>query len=297
MIIAVDGHSSSGKTTLAGRLAAALPAAAVLHTDDLAWHQGVLAWDVLLLTDVLPMVRSGSPLEYRPPQWVARARPGSITLPGDLDFLLVEGVGASQASLRAAYAMIIWVETDEPTRLARDQLRLDAGEMTRDDYGNWMAEENAYTTHERPWVHADLLISGADSLSPPPESNAAFDSGAVTPVTSGVQREESGVQSEKLSTTCRTGSRLALDNASECSHDIVISGSIPPSTAVSSAAPKPSTSARPTAHSPTPCARVFWFGYVRECTSPPTSSTPLTTQGVICCPPAQPSPRNRVASP
>jgi hypothetical protein len=96
MIIAVDGHSSSGKTTLADRLATALPAAAVLHTDDLAWHQGVFAWDELLLTDVLPRVRSGTPLDYRPPQWIARARPGSITLPGNLEFLLVEGVGASQ---------------------------------------------------------------------------------------------------------------------------------------------------------------------------------------------------------
>jgi uridine kinase len=172
MIIAVDGHSSSGKTTLAGRLATALPAAAVLHTDDLAWHQGVFAWDELLLTDVLPVVRSGSPLDYRPPQWVARSRPGSITLPGNLEFLLIEGVGASQPSLRSAYAMIIWVETDEPTRLARDQTRLTAGEMTPDDYASWMAEENAYTVSHRPWEHADLLISAPTLLS---ESNAASD--------------------------------------------------------------------------------------------------------------------------
>jgi hypothetical protein len=62
--------------------------------------------------------------------------------------------------------MIIWVETDEPTRLTRDQTRLAAGEMTLADYASWMAEENAYTTSHRPWEHADLLISGADSLSP-----------------------------------------------------------------------------------------------------------------------------------
>ena len=120
-IVAVNGHSSSGKTTLAGRLAAALPAAAVLHTDDLAWHQGVFAWDELLLDDVLPVVRAGEPLDYRPPAWEARSRPGSITLPGGLAFLIVEGVGASQASVRAAYDVVIWVETDEPTRLARDR--------------------------------------------------------------------------------------------------------------------------------------------------------------------------------
>ena len=107
--------------------AAALPAAAVLHTDDLAWHHGVFAWDELLLDAVLPVVRAGEPLDYRPPAWQARSRPGSITLPGGLAFLVIEGVGASQASVRAAYDVVIWVETDEPTRLARDLPRLPPG--------------------------------------------------------------------------------------------------------------------------------------------------------------------------
>jgi hypothetical protein len=115
---------------------------------------------------VLPVVRSGAPLNYRPPQWAARSRTGSIILPGSPEFLIVEGVGASQPSLRSAYAMIIWVETDEPTRLARDQVRLAAGEITPADYADWMAQENAYTTHQRPWEHADHLITGTNSLSP-----------------------------------------------------------------------------------------------------------------------------------
>jgi uridine kinase len=163
-IVAINGHSSSGKTTLARRLGSALPAAAVLHTDDLAWHQGVFAWDVLLLDAVLPAVRAGEPLSYRPPAWQARSRPGSITLPGDLEFLVVEGVGASQASVRAAYDVVIWVETDEPTRLSRDIPRLVAGEMSIPDYSSWMAEENAYVTRERPWEQADLLVNGGDSV-------------------------------------------------------------------------------------------------------------------------------------
>jgi hypothetical protein len=47
-VVAVDGHSASGKTTLAERLAAALPLAAVPHTDDLAWHHSVFDWRELL---------------------------------------------------------------------------------------------------------------------------------------------------------------------------------------------------------------------------------------------------------
>ncbi len=163
-VVAVNGHGSSGKTTLAGRLAATLPDAAVLHTDDLAWNHGVFSWDELLRDDVLPAVRAGEALHYQPPQWRARGRTDSITLPGGLAFLFVEGVGASQASLRDGYDLVFWVETEEPTRSARDLVRLAAGEMTPDDFTSWMAEENAYTTRERPWEHADLLVYGGEWL-------------------------------------------------------------------------------------------------------------------------------------
>ncbi len=165
-VVAVNGHSSSGKTTLAGRLVDVLPDAAVLHTDDLARIQGVFAWDVPLRDEVLPVVRAGEPLNYPPPQWWrARGRTGSVTLPASLTYLVVEGVGASQASVRDAYDLVIWVETDEPTRLARDLQRLAAGEMSSPGaYAGWMAEENAYTTAERPWEHADLLVNGGDSI-------------------------------------------------------------------------------------------------------------------------------------
>jgi hypothetical protein len=163
-VVAVNGHSSSGKTTLAGRLGTALPGAAVLHTDDLAWHHGVFSWDELLQNDVLPVVLTGEPLDYRPPQWHARGREDSIELPGSLPYLVVEGVGASQASVWHAYDFVIWVETEEPTRSGRDSVRLAAGEMTAADFASWMAEENAYTTAERPWAGADLLVYGGDSI-------------------------------------------------------------------------------------------------------------------------------------
>ena len=37
-IVAVDGRSSSGKTSLARRLAEAVPGSAPVHTDDIAWR-------------------------------------------------------------------------------------------------------------------------------------------------------------------------------------------------------------------------------------------------------------------
>jgi chloramphenicol 3-O-phosphotransferase len=37
VVLAVDGRSSSGKTTLAARLQDAIAGSAVVHTDDIAW--------------------------------------------------------------------------------------------------------------------------------------------------------------------------------------------------------------------------------------------------------------------
>jgi hypothetical protein len=162
-VIGMNGHSSSGKTTLGRQLVATLAGCAVLHTDDLAWHHGVFSWDRLLIDDVLPIVRSGATLSFRPPAWAARSRHGAIELPGDLHYLILEGVGATQASVRAELAVAIWVETDEPTRLARDAERVAAGEISAHSYAGWMAEENAYVTAHRPWEDADLVINGGDT--------------------------------------------------------------------------------------------------------------------------------------
>ena len=162
-VIGLNGHSSSGKTTLGRQLAATLPGCAVLHTDDLAWHHGVFSWDRLLIDDVLPVVRSGRALSYRAPAWRVRGREGAIELPPDLRYLILEGVGATQGSVRAELAVAIWVETDEPTRLARDAERVAAGEISAASYAGWMAEENAYVTDQRPWDDADLVINGGDT--------------------------------------------------------------------------------------------------------------------------------------
>jgi len=124
----------------------------VLHTDDIAWHHGVFSWDELLINKVLPVVRDRRALNYRPPAWVARGRDGAITLDGDRDFVIIEGVGASQASMRAQLDISIWVETPQSLRDSRDAARLAAGEMSATSYANWMAEENAYLAAELPWA-------------------------------------------------------------------------------------------------------------------------------------------------
>jgi hypothetical protein len=96
--------------------------------------------------------------------------PGEITLTGGLQYLVIEGVGASQASVRDELDVAIWVETDEPTRLGRDTVRVAAGEIDFEHYLSWMADENAYAVAQRPWQRADLLVYGGDSISHNPKT-------------------------------------------------------------------------------------------------------------------------------
>ena len=148
----------------------------MLHTDDLAWNHGVFAWDELLRDDVLPggpgRGAAGLPA-------AAVGRPGAVRTrspcPAGSPFLVVEGVGASQASVRDAYDVVIWVETEEPTRLGpRPAPAGGRRDVAPEAYERWMAEENAYTTRERPWEHADLLVYGGESIPHDPETEVVL---------------------------------------------------------------------------------------------------------------------------
>jgi hypothetical protein len=163
-LIAVDGHSASGKTTLAGRLATALPRAAVLHSDDLAWHHSVFGWRDLLLDGVLGPLRAGEAVDYRPPPWVERERPGSIRIAADTEIVVLEGVGASRLDLTDVVDAAVWVETDEPERARRDEERIAAGEVTREVYESWMAVENPFIAGDRPWTRAVAVVAGNSPL-------------------------------------------------------------------------------------------------------------------------------------
>jgi hypothetical protein len=161
VLVAVNGPSSSGKTSLAARLAAALPRAAVVHTDDLAWHHAVLAWDDLLVDGVLTPVRAGCAVRFRPPAWEARGRAGAVQVPAGLGHLLVEGVGVGRATLHDAFDVHLWVESPRAIRLARDEARVAAGEIWPEAYAGWMAEEDAHFAADRPWERAEIIVDGA----------------------------------------------------------------------------------------------------------------------------------------
>lgn len=161
-LLAIDGRSASGKTTTATRIVDAMPASAVVHTDDIAWYHSVFDWDHLVLEHVIGPLRRGEAVDYRPPGWVAHDRPGAVRVPAGLLLVVIEGVGAGRPSLAAAVDAVIWVETSAEVRLARDERRIASGETTRAIYESWMAEEVPFQDGLRTWERADVVIGGGD---------------------------------------------------------------------------------------------------------------------------------------
>jgi hypothetical protein len=111
-VIAVDGRSAGGKTTFGARLAAHLPGAFVVHTDDVAWYESFFGWDQLMALGVLEPARRGRSVRFRPPAWDVQGREGAIEVPADTPFLIVEGVGASRRSLVPLIDAAVWVQSD-----------------------------------------------------------------------------------------------------------------------------------------------------------------------------------------
>jgi hypothetical protein len=165
-LLAIDGRSSSGKSTLARRLARSIPGSAIVHTDDIAWWHSRLGWDDLLVAHVIEPLRRGEGVDYRPPAWEARGRPGSIRVPADAALVLIEGVGSGRASLAERVDAVIWVHSDPAVTEQRNRRRIAAGEIDAEGYDAWMSEELPFQAAERTWDRADVIVSGESVLLP-----------------------------------------------------------------------------------------------------------------------------------
>jgi hypothetical protein len=168
-IVAVDGRSASGKTTLARRLEQAIPGAATVHTDDVAWWHACFDWSELMVEGVLEPLWRGEAVAYRPPAWDARDRPGAIDVPAGASVVLVEGVGAGRRQTAHLVDAVVWVQCDLEVRARRDEARIAAGEVPRDVVEQWMWEEVPFVADQRPWERAFAVVAGTPALPHDPE--------------------------------------------------------------------------------------------------------------------------------
>lgn len=158
VLVALDGRSGSGKTTLAARLAAGLPGALVVHTDDVAWHHSFFDWHDELRRHVLEPLRRGEDVDWQPPGWAPHGRTGSLVVPAGCPGVVVEGVSASHARLRDCYDLVVWLQCD-PDEARRRCLARDGADQL-DFIEQWDAAEHAVLAADQPWRHADLVLDG-----------------------------------------------------------------------------------------------------------------------------------------
>ena len=161
-VIAVDGRSGGGKTTLASELAKHL-GASILHTDDFAWWHSLFDWAPMLIENGIEPLRRGEAISYRPEAWIERGREGSIEAQPS-GFLIVEGVGAGQTAMREHLDLIVWVQTDadfaKQRGLVRDLAeRPDPAEAER-FWDEWQASEDPFQAAQKTWLVADFVFSG-----------------------------------------------------------------------------------------------------------------------------------------
>jgi uridine kinase len=153
-LVAIDGPSGAGKTTLARHVAEALFAPTV-HMDDLYPGWDGLREGVLRAHDWVAVPLShGSPARYRRWDWAADRYAEWVQLPGS-DVVVLEGCGSGARPTGDALSTLVWVEADETVRHARGLARDAAYEPF---WERWAAQEKDLYAADGTRARADLVV-------------------------------------------------------------------------------------------------------------------------------------------
>lgn len=161
-VIAIDGRSGAGKSSLATLLAGELDAPVVPLEDLYGGWDGLERGVDLLVSAVLEPLRGERVARVPRYDWVAREwdTPWVLEPP---EILIVEGVGAGARRAAAYASMLIWLAAPAAVRKKR---ALDRDGATFTPYWDmWAAQEEAMLAREHTPERADLVIA-ADDLRP-----------------------------------------------------------------------------------------------------------------------------------
>lgn len=156
VIIAVDGRSGAGKTTLAVELAARLRQhhkVSLFHLEDIypGWN-GLMPGIERYVATVLTPLSEGLAAEWTSWDWEKHYDGGlNVTLPAEI--VIVEGVGAAANAARAMLDAVVWVEASGDERRRRALTR--DGSTYEPYWDSWAAQEDE-------WLSTDQVISAAD---------------------------------------------------------------------------------------------------------------------------------------
>src|SRR5579871_637864 len=138
VVVAIDGLSGAGNSSLARRLADKL-CGQIVTTDDFASWETPFDWEEQFLEAVLNPLACGETARYQPRSWAGETKQPAVVAPGGV--VIVEGVGSSRTPFRPFLAYTIWVHTPQELRLQRGLDR--DGEEARGLWEKWMLAEDA----------------------------------------------------------------------------------------------------------------------------------------------------------
>jgi uridine kinase len=175
IVIAVDGHSDAGKSTLAAAVAERVDAA-VVHVDDfyrdiadserraLSPAQGVdryFDWERLRAQAIAPLVQWAR-AKYDRFDWVTGHGLTKAVTVDPRDVVLVEGVYAARPEFDDLLDLKVLVEVASDTRQERRLLRARTVSRDAPEFwdARWYASERHYFRAIRPQASFDLVVRG-----------------------------------------------------------------------------------------------------------------------------------------
>lgn len=170
LLIAIDGPSAAGKSTLASAINSVLPKVTIVHMDDFyrvldeetrvalnakGGYDRYYDWE-RLETQVIKPLSTGKDSRYQKYDWMINRLGEWLTVQAT-GIIVIEGCYAARPELRPYYDIVLFVETSAARRLQRQQERADA---TASWLARWDAAEQFYIQHDQPHHYADLVIAG-----------------------------------------------------------------------------------------------------------------------------------------
>ena len=154
-VVAIDGRSGSGKTSLAARLRPQLGAPVVTLEDLYGGWDGLEHGVDLLVSEVLEPLSAGRAARVPRYNWVTAAWEAPWVLEPP-EVLIVEGVGAGARRAAAYASLLVWVESAASVRKKRALDR--DGETFAPHWDTWAAQEDAMLRRERTADRADIVF-------------------------------------------------------------------------------------------------------------------------------------------
>ena len=168
VIIAVDGRSGAGKTTLAVELAARLRQhhkVSLFHLEDIypGWN-GLRTGIERYVATVLTPLSQGAAAEWVSWDWERHYDGGlNVTLPAEI--VIVEGVGSAADAARPMLDAVVWVEAPGDDRRRRALTR--DGSTYEPYWDTWAAQEEEWLSDDSVIAEADIHVQNPANGSAP----------------------------------------------------------------------------------------------------------------------------------